>query len=276
MCTYHSDPSHFISFKVCVDCVYQFKWVKRCVFISLYSGVIVQSVFQTEPELIEETNVDRLMGPRGYMYGRGLKGHSETSTLSSQPSIDEVRQQMHLLLEEAFSLASGGQSTSGRHSHHHRPPPEHYSPGPPPLPYADVVTSAPGTMTSGRGGLQWVPSYGSDVYQCSLPKPVRWHNSPHLEYNDGVYVTFHVYLCLFKAFHFTQLPEMAMGSPPPLPPRTGPPPGTSLRRWGWIRHRHKHTVWIPKSIRYFHIYSHSHSHSGTIYSLGNVLWPGWF
>ncbi|XP_029986677.1 UPF0606 protein KIAA1549L isoform X2 [Sphaeramia orbicularis] len=166
---------------------------------------IRNSGYDTEPELIEETNVDRLIGPRGYMYGRGLKGHSETSTLSSQPSIDEVRQQMHLLLEEAFSLASGGQSTSGRHSHHHhhQPPPGHYSPAPPPLPYADVVTSAPGTMSCGRGGLQWVPSYGADVYQCSLPKP---------------------------AFRFTQLPEMAMGSPPPLPPRTGPPPGTSLRR----------------------------------------------
>ncbi|XP_044046281.1 UPF0606 protein KIAA1549L isoform X2 [Siniperca chuatsi] len=164
---------------------------------------IRNSGYDTEPELIEETNVDRLIGPRGYVYGRGLKGHSETSTLSSQPSIDEVRQQMHLLLEEAFSLASGGQSTSGRHSHHRHPPPDHYSPAPPPLPYADVVTSAPGTMSCGRGGLQWVPSYGADVYQCSLPKP---------------------------AFHFTQLPEMAMGSPPPLPPRTGPPPGTSLRR----------------------------------------------
>uniref|UniRef100_A0AAQ6IQN9 KIAA1549 like n=1 Tax=Anabas testudineus TaxID=64144 RepID=A0AAQ6IQN9_ANATE len=164
---------------------------------------IRNSGYDTEPELIEETNVDRLMGPRGYMYGRGLKGHSETSTLSSQPSIDEVRQQMHLLLEEAFSLASGGQSTSGRHSHHHHPTPDHYNPAPPPLPYADVVTSAPGTMSSGRGGLQWVPSYGADVYQCSLPKP---------------------------AFRFTQLPEMAVGSPPPLPPRTGPPSGTSLRR----------------------------------------------
>ncbi|KAK2920282.1 hypothetical protein Q8A73_002486 [Channa argus] len=164
---------------------------------------IRNSGYDTEPELIEETNVDRLMGPRGYMYGRGLKGHSETSTLSSQPSIDEVRQQMHLLLEEAFSLASGGQSTSGRHSHRHHPTPDHYNPAPPPLPYADVVTSAPGTMSSGRGGLQWVPSYGADMYQCSLPKP---------------------------AFRFTQLPEMAMGSPPPLPPRTGPPSGTSLRR----------------------------------------------
>ncbi|XP_058485078.1 UPF0606 protein KIAA1549L isoform X2 [Solea solea] len=164
---------------------------------------IRNSGYDTEPELIEETNVDRLMGPRGYMYGRGLKGHSETSTLSSQPSIDEVRQQMHLLLEEAFSLASGGQSTSGRQSHHHQLPPDHYSPAPPPLPYADVVTSAPGTMSCGRGGLQWVPSYGTDVYQCSLPKP---------------------------AFRFTQLPEMAMDSPPPLPPRTGPPPGKSLRR----------------------------------------------
>ncbi|XP_056268675.1 UPF0606 protein KIAA1549L [Pseudoliparis swirei] len=164
---------------------------------------IRNSGYDTEPELIEETNVDRLVGPRGFMYGQGLKGHSETSTLSSQPSIDEVRQQMHLLLEEAFSLASGGQSTSGRHHHHHHhhhPPPDHYGPAPPPLPYADVVTSAPGTMSC---GLQWVPSYGGEMCQCSLPKP---------------------------AFRFTQLPEMATGCPPPLPPRNGPPPGTSLRR----------------------------------------------
>ncbi|XP_041848928.1 UPF0606 protein KIAA1549L [Melanotaenia boesemani] len=162
---------------------------------------IRNSGYDTEPELIEETNVDNLMGPRGYMYGRGLKGHSETSTLSSQPSIDEVRQQMHLLLEEAFSLASGGQSTSGRHTHQLHP--DHYSPAPPPLPYTEVVTSAPGTMSCGRGGLQWVSPYGADMYQCSLPKP---------------------------AFRFTQLPEMTIGSPPPLPPRTGPPPRTSLRR----------------------------------------------
>ncbi|XP_072236531.1 UPF0606 protein KIAA1549L isoform X1 [Leuresthes tenuis] len=164
---------------------------------------IRNSGYDTEPELIEETNVDHLMGLRGHMYGRGLKGQSQTSTLSSQPSIDEVRQQMHLLLEEAFSLASGGQSTSGRHSHHHQPHPDHYSSAPPPLPYSEVVTSAPGTMSSGRGGLQWVPPYGTDMYQCSLPKP---------------------------AFRFTQLPEMTMGSPPPLPPRSGPPPRTSLRR----------------------------------------------
>ncbi|XP_027871513.1 UPF0606 protein KIAA1549L isoform X2 [Xiphophorus couchianus] len=163
---------------------------------------IRNSGYDTEPELIEETNVDHLLGPRRYMYGRGLKGHSETSTLSSQPSIDEVRQQMHLLLEEAFSLASGGQSTSGRHGHHQQPPPDQYSPAPP-LPYADVVSSVPGTMSSGRGGLHWVPSYGADIYQCSLPKP---------------------------AFRFTQLPEMTVGSPPPLPPRTGPPHRTSLRR----------------------------------------------
>ncbi|XP_068173703.1 UPF0606 protein KIAA1549L [Antennarius striatus] len=162
---------------------------------------IRNSGYDTEPELIEETNVDRLMGPRGYMYGRGLKGHSETSTLSSQPSIDEVRQQMHLLLEEAFSLASGGQSTSGRQSHLHHPRADPYSNSTPPLPYADMVTSSPGSINCGHGGVQWVPSY-RDVYQCSLPKP---------------------------AFHFTQLPEMAMGSPSLLS-RTGPPPGTSLRR----------------------------------------------
>uniref|UniRef100_A0A674E8I2 KIAA1549 like n=1 Tax=Salmo trutta TaxID=8032 RepID=A0A674E8I2_SALTR len=175
---------------------------------------IRNSGYDTEPELIEETNVDRLIGPRGgYVCPRGVKGHSETSTLSSQPSIDEVRQQMHLLLEEAFSLASGGHSsTAGRHHHSHHPHPHHgyhhghYSPGPPPLPYSDVVTSAPGTMSRGRGGgLQWVPAYGADMYQCSLPKP---------------------------AFRFTQLPDMVMASPPPpIPPRTGPPPGTSLRRY---------------------------------------------
>ncbi|XP_037104326.1 UPF0606 protein KIAA1549L isoform X1 [Syngnathus acus] len=164
---------------------------------------IRNSGYDTEPELIEETNVDHLTDQRDFVYGRSLKGQSQTSTLSSQPSIDEVRQQMHLLLEEAFSLASGGHSTSGRHSHHHRPPPEQYSGIPASLPYTDVVTSAPGTISCGRGGLQWSPSYGADVYQCSLPKP---------------------------AFHFTQLPEMAISSPPPLPPRTGPPPGTSLRR----------------------------------------------
>ncbi|XP_077451224.1 UPF0606 protein KIAA1549L isoform X1 [Stigmatopora argus] len=164
---------------------------------------IRNSGYDTEPELIEETNVDHLLDQSGLVYGRGLKGQSQTSTLSSQPSIDEVRQQMHLLLEEAFSLASGGHSTSGRHSHHHRPPPDQYSAAPPSLPYADVVTSAPGTINCGRGGLQCGSSYGSDVYQCSLPKP---------------------------AFHFTQLPDMAISSPPPLPPRTGPPPGTSLRR----------------------------------------------
>uniref|UniRef100_A0A8C7H8X9 KIAA1549 like n=1 Tax=Oncorhynchus kisutch TaxID=8019 RepID=A0A8C7H8X9_ONCKI len=187
---------------------------------------IRNSGYDTEPELIEETNVDRLIGPRGgYVCPRGVKGHSETSTLSSQPSIDEVRQQMHLLLEEAFSLASGGQSsTAGRHHHSHHPHPHHgyhhghYSPGPPPLPYSDVVTSAPGTMSRGRGGgLQWMPAYGADMYQCSLPKP---------------------------AFRFTQLPDMVMTSPPPpIPPRTGPPPGTSLRRYElWLGFRFRLTL----------------------------------
>ncbi|XP_052365194.1 UPF0606 protein KIAA1549L-like [Oncorhynchus keta] len=119
---------------------------------------IRNSGYDTEPELIEETNVDRLIGPRGgYVCPRGVKGHSETSTLSSQPSIDEVRQQMHLLLEEAFSLASGGHSsTAGRHHHSHHPHHGyhhgHYSPGPPPLPYSDVVTSAPLSMSRSWGG----------------------------------------------------------------------------------------------------------------------------
>lgn len=160
---------HFTSFCSFAHAYFYFKLflhriLKKCVEFYFF-------IFQTEPELIEETNVDRLMDSRRCMYGRGLKGHSETSSLSSQPSIDEVRQQMHLLLEEAFSLASGGQSTSGRPSHHHHPPLDHYSHARP-LPYADVVTSAPGTMSYGQGGLQWVPSYGADVFQCSLPKPV--------------------------------------------------------------------------------------------------------
>ncbi|KAJ8416262.1 hypothetical protein AAFF_G00382840 [Aldrovandia affinis] len=156
---------------------------------------IRNSGYDTEPELIEETNVDRLVDTRGYVSGQQVKVYS---TLSSQPSIDEVRQQMHLLLEEAFSLASAGHSMARRHDHHGP-----CSPGQP-IPYAEVVTSAPGTMNRARGGLQWVPAYGPDMYQCSPPKP---------------------------AFRFTQLPDMAMGSPPPpIPPRTGPPLGTSLRR----------------------------------------------
>ncbi|MBN3305346.1 K154L protein, partial [Amia calva] len=157
---------------------------------------IRNSGYDTEPELIEETNVDRAVGSRGYTRSRQVKGHSETSTLSSQPSIDEVRQQMHLLLEEAFSLASAGHTTNNRLQ-------GTYSPGQQ-IPYSEVVTSAPGTMNRPRAGVQWMPAYGPDVYQYSLPRP---------------------------AFRFTQLPDMAMGSPPPpIPPRTGPAVVTSLRR----------------------------------------------
>ncbi|XP_072574243.1 UPF0606 protein KIAA1549L isoform X3 [Paramormyrops kingsleyae] len=162
---------------------------------------IRNSGYDTEPELIEETNVDRLIGSRICGGGRQVKGHSDTSTLSSQPSIDEVRQQMHLLLEEAFSLASAGHSMgSRRHHHQHHGPYSLRHPGP----YAEVVTSAPGTMSRPRGALQWVPAYRPDVFQYSLPKP---------------------------AFRFTQLPDMAMGSPPPpIPPRNAATPGASLRR----------------------------------------------
>ncbi|XP_059362179.1 UPF0606 protein KIAA1549L isoform X2 [Carassius carassius] len=166
---------------------------------------IRNSGYDTEPEIIEETDVDRLVGRHYFGCGRQIKGQSETSTLSSQPSIDEVRQQMHLLLEEAFSLASAGHSTSSRHHHSHH---QHPSLGPfglgPVIPYSEVVTSAPGITSQGQGGLQWVPAYRPDPYQCSLAK---------------------------QAFRFTQLPEMALGSPPPpVPPRTGPPPESSLQR----------------------------------------------
>ncbi|KAG2463280.1 HIPK3 kinase, partial [Polypterus senegalus] len=160
---------------------------------------IRNSGYDTEPELIEETNVDHFGGdPRGYTRSQQVKGHSETSTLSSQPSIDEVRQQMHMLLEEAFSLASAGQSTNTRTQGPYNPVQQ--------LPYSEVVTSAPGTINRSRGAVQWVPAYGSDTYQYSLPRP---------------------------AFRFSQLPDMAMGSSPP----TVPPPAparptiiTSLRR----------------------------------------------
>ncbi|KAM9605377.1 UPF0606 protein KIAA1549L homolog isoform 1-T1 [Morphnus guianensis] len=156
---------------------------------------IRNSGYDTEPEIIEETNVDRVNEPRSYARSRQAKGHSETSTLSSQPSIDEVRQQMHMLLEEAFSLASAGHGGQSRQ--------EAYSSAPH-LPYSEVVTSAPGTMTRPRGGVQWVPTYRPEMYQYSLPRP---------------------------AYRFSQLPEMVMGSPPPpVPPRTGPVAVASLRR----------------------------------------------
>ncbi|XP_068003994.1 UPF0606 protein KIAA1549L homolog isoform X6 [Melanerpes formicivorus] len=156
---------------------------------------IRNSGYDTEPEIIEETNVDRVNEPRSYVRSRQAKGHSETSTLSSQPSIDEVRQQMHMLLEEAFSLASAGHGGQSRQ--------EAYSSAPH-LPYSEVVTSAPGTMTRTRGGVQWVPTYRPEMYQYSLPRP---------------------------AYRFSQLPEMVMGSPPPpVPPRTGPVAVASLRR----------------------------------------------
>ncbi|XP_029108115.1 UPF0606 protein KIAA1549L-like isoform X2 [Scleropages formosus] len=151
--------------------------------------------YDTEPELIEETNIDHLMGLMGYAGGLPVKGHSESSTLSSQPSIDEVRQQMHLLLDEAFTLASSGRSSGGG-----RP----LGPCRPPSPGSEAVTSAPGSMARPCGELHWTPPYGLDLFPCSLPQP---------------------------AFRFTQLPDMAVAAPPPpVPPRTGPLPGTSLRR----------------------------------------------
>uniref|UniRef100_A0A8D0BAH9 KIAA1549 like n=1 Tax=Salvator merianae TaxID=96440 RepID=A0A8D0BAH9_SALMN len=157
---------------------------------------IRNSGYDTEPEMIEETNVDRVNEPRNYTRSHQAKGHSETSTLSSQPSIDEVRQQMHMLLEEAFSLASAGHGGQSRQQDAYSST-QH-------LPYSEVVTSAPGTMSRPRGGIQWVPTYRPEMYQYSLPRP---------------------------AYRFSPLPEMVMGSPPPpVPPRTGPVAVTSLRR----------------------------------------------
>lgn len=147
-------------------------------------------ISQTEPEIIEETDVDGLAARRHYGYGRQVKGHSETSTLSSQPSIDEVRQQMHLLLEEAFSLASAGHTTSSRRHHYHQ---QHqaispYSPGPS-VPYSEGPTSAPDTMNHAQGGLQWVPAYSHDPYQCSLSKSVSLQTAQKLKPIKPIYFT---------------------------------------------------------------------------------------
>ncbi|CAM9095127.1 unnamed protein product [Lampetra planeri] len=170
--------------------------------------------YDGEPEPFEETNVDCLMSSLGYRGGStgtgslGVKAHrgSDSSTLSSQPSIDEVRTQMHMLLGNAFSLATPDHDAPSpptnhrRHHHHHAHSaynPSHTSH------YSDGVTSAPGTMNHPCGGRQRSVGY-EDMHQCSLPKP---------------------------GFRFTQLPDMGIGSPPPLiPSRPGPPPGTSLRR----------------------------------------------
>nr|XP_033783813.1 UPF0606 protein KIAA1549L homolog [Geotrypetes seraphini] len=157
---------------------------------------IRNSGYDTEPEVIEETNVDQVKELGGCAKSHQVKGHSETSSLSSQPSIDEVRQQMHMLLEEAFSLASVGHGGPKRQQERFIPAQS--------LPYAEVVTSAPGTMSRPRGGVQWVPTYGPEMYQYSFPRP---------------------------AYRFSQLPEMVLGSaPPPIPPRTGPMALASLRR----------------------------------------------
>ncbi|KAF7707649.1 hypothetical protein HF521_018867 [Silurus meridionalis] len=165
---------------------------------------IRNSGYDAEPEPFEETDVDRLMSSLGFGGTHHVKGHSDSSTLSSQPSIDEVRQQMHLLLDNAFGLASAEPSGRNHHQHHSRHGP--HPPYPPAQsgPYVDGVTSAPGTMDHPAGALQRGPSFEPDMHQCSLPKP---------------------------GFRFTQLPDMGLGSPPPLiSARTGAPPGASVRR----------------------------------------------
>ncbi|XP_037306722.2 UPF0606 protein KIAA1549L isoform X2 [Pungitius pungitius] len=169
--------------------------------------------YDAEPEPFEETNMDRLMSSLGYGGGStgtgngslGVKAHrgSDSSTLSSQPSIDEVHTQMHMLLGNTFSLAPPDHDPPSPPTNHHRHHyhghraynPSHTSH------YSDGVTSAPGTMNHPCGGRQRSAGY-EDMHQCSLPKP---------------------------GFRFTQLPDMGIGSPPPLIP-SRPPPGTSLRR----------------------------------------------
>ncbi|XP_054631901.1 UPF0606 protein KIAA1549L isoform X2 [Dunckerocampus dactyliophorus] len=171
--------------------------------------------YDGEPEPYEETNVDRLMSSLGYGGGStgtgngslGVKAHrgSDSSTLSSQPSIDDVRTQMHMLLGNAFSLAPSDHdppSPPTKHHHHHHRAHSAYKPSHMSH-YSDGVTSAPGTMNHPCGSRQRSLGY-DDLHQCSLPKP---------------------------GFRFTQLPDMGIGTPPPLiPSRPGPLPGPSLRR----------------------------------------------
>nr|XP_029490635.1 UPF0606 protein KIAA1549L-like isoform X3 [Oncorhynchus nerka] len=166
---------------------------------------IRNSGYDAEPETFQETNVDRLMCSLGYGGSHQVKGLSDSSTLSSQPSIDEVRQQMHILLGNAFGLAPDEPSPASHHHHHHPHPHLHSSYNPSHTSaYSEGVTSAPGTMNHPcGGGHQRGSAYGPDIHQCSLPKP---------------------------GFRFTQLPDMGIGPPPPLiPSRPGPPTGTSMR-----------------------------------------------
>ncbi|KAL0968565.1 hypothetical protein UPYG_G00268570 [Umbra pygmaea] len=167
---------------------------------------IRNSGYDAEPEPFEETSVDRLMSSLGYSGSHQVKGLSDSSTLSSQPSINEVRQQMHLLLGNAFGLAPDEPPSVNHHHHPHPHPHLHSSYNPSHTsPYSEGVTSAPGTMNYPcGGGRQRGSAYGPEIHQCSLPKP---------------------------GFRFTQLPDMGIGPPPPLiPSRPGPPPGASVRR----------------------------------------------
>ncbi|XP_055011917.1 UPF0606 protein KIAA1549L [Boleophthalmus pectinirostris] len=167
--------------------------------------------YDGEPEPFEETNVDRLMTSLGFGGGStgtgtgslGVKAHrgSDSSTLSSQPSIDEVRTQMHMLLGNAFSLAPPDHDPPSPPTNHHRHAHSAYNPSHVSH-YSDGVTSAPGTMNHPCGGRQRSVPY-EDMHQCSLPKP---------------------------GFRFTQLPDMGIGSPPPPLVPSRPPPGTSIRR----------------------------------------------
>uniref|UniRef100_A0A4W5JY22 KIAA1549-like a n=1 Tax=Hucho hucho TaxID=62062 RepID=A0A4W5JY22_9TELE len=164
---------------------------------------IRNSGYDVEP--FEETNVDRLMSSLGYGGSHQVKGLSDSSTLSSQPSLGEVRQQMQLLLGNAFGLAPD-EAPPANHHHPHLHPHLHSSYNPSHTsPYSEGVTSAPGTMNHPcGGGRQRGSAYGQEIHQCSLPKP---------------------------GFRFTQLPDMGVGPPPTLiPSRPGPPPGTSMRR----------------------------------------------
>uniref|UniRef100_A0AAV2KYX3 Uncharacterized protein n=1 Tax=Knipowitschia caucasica TaxID=637954 RepID=A0AAV2KYX3_KNICA len=165
--------------------------------------------YDGEPEPFEETNVDRLMSSLGFTGvssgtgSLGVRAHrgSDSSTLSSQPSIDEVRSQMRMLLGNAFSLAPPDHDPPSPPTNHLRHAHSAYNPSHAGH-YSDGATSAPGTMNHPCGGRQRSVPY-EDMHQCSLPKP---------------------------GFRFTQLPDMGIGSPPPPLVPSRPPPGTSIRR----------------------------------------------
>lgn len=121
-------------------------------------------ILQTEFEIIEEINIDRVNEFRGYVRSRQMKGYSEIFIFSFQFFIDEVRQQMYMLLEEVFSLAFAGYAGQSRYQDVYGFAQYSF--------YSEVVISVLGIMTRFRVGVQWVLIYCLEMYQYSLFRSV--------------------------------------------------------------------------------------------------------